>query len=419
MKGYLTQVVCFALLLGLLAPPARAALLTVCADCALSCVADGVARARAGDTVLVKPGVYREQQIAIQTPLTLLGEGMPVLDGDGGDEILIVFADDVVIKGFELRNVGISFMKDRAAIRLVRNQRSLVADNVLVNTFFGIYLQQVRACTLRNNRILGESVNENRAGNAIHVWQAKHILIQDNYTTRHRDGIYFEFVDSSDIVGNVNEFNLRYGLHFMFSNNDLYQNNTFHHNGVGVAVMFSKHIRMIGNAFTDSWGSAAYGLLLKEISDGEIANNRFNGNTKGIYAEGSNRLHIHRNDFTGNGWALDIQGNCQDNRLEDNNFIANTFEVTTNSRQNNNVYRGNYWSKYSGYDLDRDGYGDIPHRPVSLFSMLTDRIPAAALLLHSLLINLVDLVERAVPSLTPLAVADERPRMNPLTDDTN
>jgi nitrous oxidase accessory protein len=212
---------------------------------------------------------------------------------------------------------------------------------------------------------VSRSSDEATAGNAIHAWKSNHLRIYDNLLTGHRDGIYFEFVDDSFIERNDSHGNLRYGLHFMFSNRDAYRGNTFRNNSAGVAVMFSQFIEMSSNAFRENWGGASYGLLLKEISDGQISDNLFNRNTIGVLAEGANRLQIIRNQFTRNGTAIDIKGNCLDNLIAANNFLANTFEVVTNSKHNNNVYRANYWSGYKGYDLDRNGVGDVPYRPVN------------------------------------------------------
>ena len=74
-------------------------------------------------------------------------------------------------------------------------------------------------------------------------------------------------LEDSEIRGNVSEGNLRYGLHFMYSDNCIYEENTFRRNGSGVAVMYTKGVQMIGNRFEDNWGPSSYGLLLKEIYD--------------------------------------------------------------------------------------------------------------------------------------------------------
>ncbi len=58
-----------------------------------------------------------------------------------------------------------------------------------------------------------------------------------------QQGISIQFVENSQIIENVSEGNIRYGLHFMFSNHDDYIGNTFKNNGTGVAVMFSRFIK--------------------------------------------------------------------------------------------------------------------------------------------------------------------------------
>ena len=395
----------------------HAQILEVCSTCEWTSIKRALAIAEKGDTVLIKSGRYLENSIEVRKPITIIGEEWPVIDGMGENEILIVFADSVKIIGLQLENVGVSYLKDRAAIRLVQCENVMVSNNKLYNTFFGIYLQKASKCIIKNNQVIGSAKEEFSAGNAIHVWKADHILVKGNTLKGHRDGIYFEFVDSSRIVENLSESNLRYGLHFMFSNKDLYQNNTFRNNGVGVAVMFSKGIEMVRNVFEDNWGSASYGILLKEISDGLMLRNQFISNTKGIYAEGTNRLEIRENDFIENGWALDIKGNCDNNLIENNNFIKNTFEVITNSKQNNNQFLANYWSQYRGYDLNHDGIGDVPHRPVSLFSLLTNEIPSASIFLHSFLENLLEYSEKIFPTLTPDQLVDNQPLMKPFQYD--
>lgn len=377
----------------------------------------GIALAQEYDTLYIHEGVYLENLLEINKPLSIIGINNPVIDSEGGDEIFVVTSDDVLISGLTLKNIGVSFLKDRAAIKLIEVKGAVIEDNLLMNAFFGIYLQNSSDCMVRNNVILGEAKDEVNAGNAIHIWKGRRIEILNNEVSHHRDGIYFEFVDQSLIKGNLSKNNMRYGLHFMFSNYDIYEDNIFEKNGAGVAVMFSKQIQMINNVFTDNWGGASYGILLKEISDGLMVNNTFERNTIGIYAEGANRIKIENNDFISNGKAMDIKGNCLDNEIISNNFIGNTFEVLTNSRSNLNHFEGNYWGQYKGYDLDKDGIGDVPHRPVNLFALVTDRIPAANMLLHSFLVNSLEMAERLFPQMIPEHLIDEKPLIKPIKYD--
>jgi nitrous oxidase accessory protein len=175
--------------------------------------------------------------------------------------------------------------------------------------------------------------------------------------------------------------------------------------------MYTENVVMEGNLFHHNWGSAAFGLLLKDIRDSRIVNNVFRQNSVALYAEGSNRMTVQGNEFIENGWAVKIMANSEDNLFTDNNFVGNTFDVATNSRQAYSTFRGNYWDAYHGYDLDRDGYGDVPFRPVRLFSLLVERNEPALALLRSLLVDVLDAAERVIPSLTPQTLVDEHPRM--------
>jgi nitrous oxidase accessory protein len=229
--------------------------------------------------------------------------------------------------------------------------------------------------------------------------------------TGHRDGIYFEFVTNSLITNNHSEGNLRYGLHFMFSHNDEYRNNSFINNGAGVAVMYTKGVKMIDNTFEHNWGSASYGLLLKDIRDSFVTGNKFVKNSVGIFMEGSSRIDFKENTFYNNGYAIRLQASCDDNTFERNNFSANTFDLVTNGTLVLNKINSNYWDKYEGYDLNKDGIGDVPFRPVSMYGMIVEQMPTAVLLWRSFLVFLMDRAEKAIPAITPENLKDDLPSM--------
>jgi nitrous oxidase accessory protein len=197
----------------------------------------------------------------------------------------------------------------------------------------------------------------------------------------------------------------------MFSDDDQYRKNTFKNNGSGVAVMYSKRILMQQNVFLENWGSSIYGLLLKDITNSAIMSNVFTRNTTGIYMEGCEGISVRANNFNNNGWAIRVLANCVKNDFERNNFKANSFDVTTNGSLSLNQFRNNYWDKYEGYDLNKDGTGDIPYRPISLYAQIIEQMPQSVMLMRSFIVNLLDKVERAIPSLTPESVKDELPSM--------
>jgi len=260
---------------------------------------------------------------------------------------------------------------------------------------------------------------EMNSANAIHAWHSKDMTIKNNRVSGHRDGLYFEFCDNSVIENNHSKGNLRYGLHFMFSNFNEYRNNTFEENGAGVAVMYSDNIEMVGNKFVNNWGSTSFGLLLKEIKDSKIHNNLFYGNTKAIYGESAIRINIYNNDFVKNGWAMQMMSSSELDTITYNNFIGNTFNISTNQNARNyNLYENNYWSDYSGYDLDKDGIGDVPHRPVKFFSQVLGFTPEAIILLRSFFIELLNFIENIVPVLTPDNLKDVKPMVKKIDNDS-
>lgn len=394
----------------------RANTWVVCPGCELSDIRQAIARAAPFDTLLIQQGTYLEYDIRVDKPLTLLGQGRPVIDGQKKGEILTILADSVTVQGLSLRNVGVSYTADYAAIRVVKRQFFRIRDVDMENLFFGIYLEKSQNGEVIGNRIRGDAQQEYNSGNGIQLWYCQDVVVTDNTVSGVRDGIYLEFSDRVRIENNQSTRNLRYGLHFMFSNDDTYTGNLFESNGAGVAVMFSKNIRMQGNTFRKNWGTASFGLLLKEINDAEISGNTFMENTVGISIEGSNRINYLRNDFANNGWAIKVRGACYENTFRGNNFLNNSFDLAYNSKVNDNRFEQNYWSNYTGYDLDRDGIGDVPYRPVKLFSYIVNRTPETIVLLRSLFMDIIDFSEKVSPVFTPDNLQDERPLMKRVHD---
>ncbi len=364
-----------------------------------------------GDTIVVNNGHYLEGNIIVDKEVTLIGKGFPVLDGQKKYEILSITASNVTIQGFIVQHSGYATLDDPCAIKIYDSRNVCIMNNRIIDNFFGVYLQYSKNCLVKNNYIEAFGVEEQLIGNGIHCWKSDSLQIIGNTITGHRDGIYFEFVTHSVIWKNNAYSNIRYGLHFMFSHNDAYITNTFRNNGAGVSVMFTNKVIMIGNIFDENWGDAAYGLLLKEISDSYIINNKFVRNTSGIFMEGTNRIVVEKNEFYSNGWGMKIQASCMDNTITANNFIGNTFDIATNGTLVLNTFNGNYWDKYEGYDINKDKIGDIPYHPISLFSIIVEKNPPAMLLFRSFMITLLDKSEKMMPSLTPEQFYDSTPLM--------
>ena len=366
-----------------------------------------------GDTIVLNAGVHRSSRVSISKRLCITGGRNAIVTAEGRGPIFLVGANGVSMRGFTLRETGNSYIEDRAAIKCLNVSGCRFEDLAIERCSFGVYFGKSRRGIVRRCLIAGAAVNESNSGNGIHSWYSDSLLIENNVVMNHRDGIYLEFTRHTLVRGNTSIGNLRYGLHFMFSDDDVYEQNRFMRNGAGVAVMYTRRVDMRANEFLDNWGPSSYGLLLKDIYDSNIHDNVFERNTAAIYAEGGARLTITRNVFQRNGWAVRLMANCTDNVFTANVFESNTFDVATNSTRNNSVFRENFWDAYRGYDLNRDGFGDTPFRPVRIFSHIVERNPPAIILLNSFFISLLDITERVFPSVTPATLVDERPLLHP------
>lgn len=394
--------------------------ITVCKSCTVTTLKKAVAKAVDGDKILVKKGVYKESSIDVSVAVQIVGIGYPTLDGQNKVEsIFSITGTGASISGFRFKNVGISYTKEVAAVFISEALNFTVKDNKFTDVFYGVIVNDSKYGLLQNNLVVGHALNESSSGNGFHLWKCKHIRIEQNTVSGMRDGIYLEFVNKSSISNNSSFENVRYGLHFMFSNNNEYHHNQFKTNGAGVAVMFSKFIKMHHNTFHFNWGPASYGLLLKEIYDAEITDNVFEQNTIGINIDGCNRINYKNNHFIRNGWALKFTGGCYTNLFEYNNFQHNAFDLSYNSRLNDNKFEANYWSEYSGYDLDKDGIGDVAHRPVKLFSYIVNRTPETLVLLRSLFVDIINFSEKVSPVFTPDNLLDSKPLMKPINSILN
>lgn len=391
----------------------KAQSLQVCPQCPLNTIAKAVAAAKENDTIVVQKGVYPEHNIIINKPLTLIGKDRPVINGQFKGNILKVHADNVTIKGFRLANVPFKSTEEQAAINLQKSNNFLIENNIMDQVCFGIILFKGKDGMVKNNKISSNAKEQYNSGNAIHLWSCKNVKVIANEAAHCRDGIYIQFSSKSYIERNYCYENLRYGLHFMFSDDNEYHRNKFSKNGAGAAVMFSKRVKMVENTFQDNWGPSSYGLLLKELYDSELVGNTFYRNTIGINGENCTRMKYNENIFTENGWGIRIRGGCYQNDFWDNNFFNNTFDVAYDNNVNDNKFRSNYWSDYTGYDLNKDGVGDVPYRPVKLFSYISNRTPESIVLLRSLFIDIMNFSEKVAPVFTPENLIDETPRMEP------
>lgn len=380
-----------------------------------STIREAIEKAEPGDRILVSSGHYKEGTLEIRKPIALLGLNRPIIDGEFKGEMIQIYSDGVHIEGFKFIQSGRDEIRSIAAVHLYQSQGSVIRQNIFENNYFGVYLQASSSCLIEHNKFTTtRGRSQETSGDGIHLLGSSNIQVKNNYISGHKDGIYLEKSKNCYIYRNLSRENLRYGLHFMFSNDSVYTANVFDRNGAGVAVMYALNVQMYNNRFMNNFGDNAYGLLLKEISYSIIKGNSFESNTTSIYADGATKIDFYGNRISSSGWGLKINANCMENRIRGNNFQGNTFDVSTNGSIVLNEFKQNYWDQYEGYDLNKDHIGDIPYHPLSMYAVLVDQNPSVMLLFRSFFVDLLNRTEKIIPSLTPENFVDPEPLMKPV-----
>lgn len=383
----------------------------VCDQCQFKTIKAALEKTQNGDVVLVKSGVYKEETLEITKSISLIGEQGATIHHLGDGDTIAVHAPNTTIKGLKIIGSGKSTYHDFSSIKISNTSGCIIAENEILDSQYGVMIANSNNCIVSGNKILTTSIPVDLLGDGIHLWKTSDSKIMKNTVHGHRDGIYLEFAQIGEIFDNTITGNHRYGLHFMFSNDNAFRNNTFSKNDAGVAVMYSKRIKMLNNEYADNRGAASFGLLLKDITDSEIAENEFLRNTVAIFMEGSNRNNFYSNRFDKNGWAIRLLSSCDSNIFQGNAFLDNTLEVATNSQLNLNTFKQNYWAQHKNVDLNQDGIADLPYQPTSFSSYLLEKYNISILLIGTPVLKLLDWAEQMFPALSPVSLRDQEPLM--------
>ena len=227
-----------------------------------------------------------------------------------------------------------------------------------------------------------------------------------------RDGFYIQSSSHGVIRGNTAR-DLRYGLHYMFSDDNLFEDNTFENGAAGTAIMYSKRIVFRRNRFLHNRGFASVGLLFKSCEDVTAESNLIADNARGIFLEGSYRNLFRGNVVAESDVAIVLYDSCAENRFVDNLFVANLTPLSLVGRRTDTNFDGNYWSGNDEPDLDGDLRSDRPYRLSSVFDHFRGNLTAADLFTSSLAASALSAAERAFPVLEAVAVEDRSPLARP------
>lgn len=376
---------------------------------------DLVDAAAPGSTLKPPPGDYAGP-VTIDKPLTIDGGGKVTIDAGDRGTVMVLNANDSVIRGIHLTGSGDSHDTDDSCLD-IRGNNNLIEEVLADNCLFGIDLKQSNHNTLRHNRVRSKDRELGVRGDGLRLWYSNDNLIEGN-----------EVADSRDMVAwysnrNVYRHNIgmrsRYSIHFMFANDNVMEGNRFYDNAVGIYFMYTEGGVVRNNVISHATGAAGMGIGFKEASGTLIENNEIVYCAIGVGSDLSpfqpdSTIEIRNNRFAYNGIAIQFNSETGGNRVIDNIFEGNLTQVSYGGRGNEagkNFWEGNYWDDYQGFDRNGDGYGDNPHELLSYADQIWMELPVARFFRSSPVMELLDFLERLAPFSSPdLILRDAKPR---------
>ncbi|MFW6068099.1 MAG: NosD domain-containing protein, partial [Chloroflexota bacterium] len=248
-------------------------------------LAQAVAGAAPGDVIVVDGGEFYGA-IEIDRPLTLVGRNRPVLDGQSTGTVLKISAPDTTIEGFLIRNSGDSLDQENSGI-VVEAENTTIRNNRLQGTLFGIYLREAHGSTISDNVIHSKDLPVPRRGDAIRIWYSNDVSVVNNTVEYGRDVVLW-YSERLTVRGNDVSHG-RYGLHFMYCDDALIEENRLLNNSVGAFLMYSRRMTMRHNTIAMNRGPSGYGVGLKDMDDAIVLENNFLDNRIGAYLDNSPR----------------------------------------------------------------------------------------------------------------------------------
>jgi nitrous oxidase accessory protein len=383
-------------------------------------LASALRAAEVGDTLLLVPGVH-PGPITIDRAITLLGEDGAIVDGGGVGTTITVDAPGVHIENITVQGSGQQLSTEDSGLFITAlGDEAKILGNRFEGNLIGVYLKGPANAVVQDNTILGrQDLRVNERGNGIQIWNSPGSIVQGNRIRHGRDGIFV--TTSRDNIFRNNDFaDVRFAVHYMYTNNSSVIDNLSTGNKVGYALMSSTQLTATGNR---SIGDSDRGIFFNFTNDSIISGNtvapgaRRPAPEKCVFIYNSNFNVISHNHFEACQIGIHFTAGSEQNKLWENSFIGNRNQVKyvgTRSLEWSKSQQGNYWSDHVGFDLDGDGVANQPYRPNSIADQILWRYPMAKLLMNSPVLQILQWAQSEFPALHPGGVTDSHPLMQPL-----
>ncbi|HNX09790.1 MAG TPA: NosD domain-containing protein, partial [Methanothrix sp.] len=260
--------------------------------------------ASTGDIIQIESGLYYER-ITISKRITLqgvnTGSGKPIIDGNGGGNVIYLASNGCTVDGLVIRNAG--------AYRI------------------GIEVES-DGNTISNNEIEGNNVG-------INVFDSNDNILKNNVISHNTDGIQMHTGSSNnEISGNTVTYNNRAGIMLGYSaQNNIISNNDASHNGQttlgdGVSVYLCNGCTISGNTAS---GNSQSGIYIFDGNNDNATGNTASGNTRsGISLVSASACTVSGNTITGNAYR-GFEITSSNGNTFFTNILSNSVNVGTDS----------------------------------------------------------------------------------------
>jgi len=380
---------------------------------------EAIDNAQEGSLLELPAGVYKGN-IVIDKPLIIDGKNQKaIIEGDGNGTVITITSPYVTVKNLIIRHSGAQHERVDAGIALKKANHSKVLNCKILDSLFGIDLQEVSHAEISDNYITSKPFSLGMRGDAIRLWYSNDNILKNNHITKSRDFVVW-YSHGNLIEGNYGEYG-RYSLHFMYTGKNIVKNNTFKHNSVGIFFMYSQDTIATGNVIENSIGTTGLGIGLKDATNYTIENNTMIYCARGLYIDRSpfqpdTHNYINNNKLLYNSEAvhfhsLSIANIFKNNIIKGN--IENIINDSYNTKVEQNVWDGNYWDNYEGFDRNNDGIGDTPHVERYYADKMWLFNPSLKFFYGSPVIGIINFLAKLAPISEPVGLAqDAHPKIN-------
>lgn len=362
--------------------------------------------APAGTVLRLLPGTYSGPAV-LEKPLTLEGNGEVTIDGGGHGTVLVVRTSDAVVRGLRIVGSGESHDAIDSGI-VIEGQRNRIENNVVEDVLFGIVLHQANDNLVAGNRIRSKPWDIADRGDGLRLWYSMGNRIERNDIAQIRD-VTISNSPRNRYVGNTIRDSRR-AMNFLFSHDSFVENNHLSNNATGLTILHSGEMIIRRNHIAHAMGASGAGIAIKESGSMLIEDNEILHCAVGLIADSplapDNLIRIVGNRFSHNVTGISFYGERIGHLVKANRFTHNLWQATVGGGDENdrNVWQGNYWDDYQGFDRNADGIGDTPHEILAYADRIWMETPMARFFRNSPVLEMLDFLERLAPFSEPVRI---------------